>query len=93
MSITIVLEVNDVFRFLKCKSFLWKDFGKEMHIEDSFMAKVENDSRTDDVRLEKIIEKWLEKGDSSWDGFMQILVKLNLTDLVQEVKIYLLSDN
>ena len=47
--------------------------------------------RSDDEKLEAVLNNWIEThcSDVSWDNLIQVLTELELIDVVREVKQYL----
>ena len=50
--------------------------------------------RTDDNKLEAVLNKWIEThcSEVSWDNLIQVLTELEFTDIVKAVKGFLLKE-
>ena len=85
------MSLSKVFCLLKSKSNAWDAIGRELGVPFDVREGIYNlgAARTDENKLEKVLNSWLEShcSETSWNHLMEVLQKeLKWEHLAEEVK-------
>ncbi len=85
--------LKDVFDHLRDHSSNWDDIGRELDVNRNSREGLRNMSRTDNSRLEAVLDTWREGGDSStWGQLIKALKVLGFLQEVRHVEDFLKTD-
>ena len=83
-------ELKDVYLLLKPKSYDWHVIGIHLGVDFGFRESLQRAGvqRTDDNKLEAVLNKWIVThcSEVSWDNLIRVLTELEFIDLVKEIK-------
>ena len=87
------LNLKAIFDCLKSYSHEWDTIGRGLEVKYSFRQSQEKLGimRTDEQKLEAVLDKWIQSSCSevSWDHLIKVLEKLEFCQLADNVKQYL----
>ena len=87
---------EEVFDLVKDSSSQWNELGRELRVTMNSRDSLDRDrSLTDDVRLEKVLDFWIngERKQVTWQVIINALEKIRRTDLAKKVHKYLDQQN
>ena len=89
-------QLRDVHRLLVPKSSKWDRIGCGLGVDFNFREGLLRDGgmRTDDNKLEAVLNNWIEThcSEVSWDNLIQVLTELEFSDIAQNVRRFLQKD-
>ena len=83
-------QLRDVHHLLVRKSCEWNRIGCGLGVDFNFRESLLRAGvhRTDDNKLEAVLNNWIEThcSEVSWDNLIQVLTELEFTDIVRAVR-------
>ena len=78
-----------VYKYLRCHSTLWDDFGRELDVSRDFRQELKMDQTArSSSKLESVLYKWIEGRtcDVSWQTILDVLQILELNATAQDIR-------
>ena len=86
-------QLRDVYHLLVPKSCEWDRIGRCLGVDLNFREGLlrAGVQRTDDNKLEVVLNNWIEThcSEVSWDNLIQVLTELELIDIARNVRKFL----
>ena len=88
------LDLHDVHKLLSPHSYKWDDIGRALRVTYIYRRELEREKISDDSRLEKVLDKWIETESVpvTWDRLIEGLEEIELRDVIRSVKEFLKTD-
>ena len=90
-------KVTDAYRFLTEASVRWNEIGMELEVRYDYRQQLfrEGIQSTTEEKLDRVLSKWAETNCSevTWGYFLEMLKRLQLNRIADEVKQFLQSDS
>ena len=86
--------MRDVRKFLKSHSSQWYEIGNALDVSFDTLDELSSEPITNNIKLDKVIKKWLQSHCSppTWDNFIEVLERLELRDVAINVTTFLTTD-
>ena len=86
--------MRDVCKFLKSRSSQWYEIGNALHVPFEILDDLANKPITDNIKRDRVINKWLQSWCSppTWDNFIEVLERLELRAAATDVTKFLTTD-
>ena len=86
--------MRDVRTFLKSCSSQWYDIGNALDVRFDTLVEVASKPITDNIKLDMVINKWLQSHCSppTWDNLIEVLERLELRAAATDVTKFLTTD-
>lgn len=87
-------SLTDAFHLLRDKSSHWHDIGRDLEVSINYRKSLRTLTESDDVKLEDILNRWLESecSEVSWNHLIEVLEELKFRDIIHDIQKFLGTD-
>ena len=87
-------KLADAHRLIKSHSYKWNELGLSLEVPYNYRTELESMSVSNSVRLEKVLNKWIETESVpvTWDRLIEGLEEIELRNVKEHVIEFLKTD-